>query len=454
MRIQTAAYVPVAPIGAHQLLVFLLQLGSLLLLAFLLGRLAMRFGMPAVAGELCAGVLAGPSLLAHVAPSAYNWLLPRDSSQYHMLDAVGEVGLVLLVAITGIHMDLGLVRKRGAAAARIGIAGLAIPLGIGIGTGLLIPGSLIPGSAHRDTFALFLGVAMGVSALPVIARILLDLRMLHRDMGQLILCAVTVADTIGWVLLSIVSAMTTTGARGGDIGLSFGYLAIVIIVAIAGRPFVRAGLRAAAKSPQGGSTIALVVILALLGAAATQAMNLEAAFGAFVIGIVINSCGTLDAARLAPLRATVLTILAPIFFAIAGLRMNLTALGQPVVLLTGLIVLCLAIAGKFAGAYIGARLGKLGHWEGVAVGAGLNARGVIEVIIAIVGLQLGVLTSGMYTIIVLVAVATSVMAPPLLRFAMTRVEHTAEEQLRESVYDSVYGVDQVRAGNSAARART
>jgi Kef-type K+ transport system membrane component KefB len=273
---------------------------------------------------------------------------------------------------------------------------------------------------------------MGVSALPVIAKTLTDMRLLHRDVGQLILCAVTVDDIAGWVLLSIVSVMATTGVRAGDIGLSFGYLAIVITVAILGRPFVRAGLRAAARAPENGPTITLVVILVLLGAAATQAMNLEAVFGAFAAGIVISSCGTLDAARLAPLRTTVLTILAPLFFATAGLRMDLTALAKPVVLLTGLIVLVLAITGKFLGAYVGARLSRLGRWEALAVGAGINARGVIEVIIAMVGLQLGVLSPDMYTIIVLVAVATSVMAPPVLRFAMTRVEHTAEERLRAS----------------------
>jgi Kef-type K+ transport system membrane component KefB len=439
------ALAPVASIGAHQLLVFLLQVGSLLLLAFLLGTLAAKAGMPRVVGELTAGVLAGPSVLAHVAPGVSAWLLPHDAGQFHLLDAVGQIGVLLLVGITGIHMDLALVRRRGVTAARIGTAGLAVPLALGIGAGLLLPSSLVPGSAHRGTFALFLGVAMGVSALPVIAKTLTDMRLLHRDVGQLILCAVTVDDIAGWVLLSIVSVMATTGVRAGDIGLSLGYLAIVITVAILGRPFVRAGLRAAARAPENGPTITLVVVLVLLGAAATQAMNLEAVFGAFAAGVVISSCGTLDAARLAPLRTTVLTVLAPLFFATAGLRMDLTALAKPVVLLTGLVVLVLAITGKFVGAYVGARLSRLGRWEALAVGAGINARGVIEVIIAMVGLRLGVLSPDMYTIIVLVAVVTSVMAPPVLRFAMRRVEHTAEERLRAGVYEA----DQIGAENSA-----
>jgi Kef-type K+ transport system membrane component KefB len=426
---------PVAPIGSHQLLIFLLQVGTLTLLAFLLGRLSAKAGMPAVVGELCAGVLAGPSVLAHLAPGVSAWLLPHDSGQFHLLDAVGQVGVLLLVGITGIYLDLDLVRRRGGTAARIGVAGFVVPLGLGIGAGFLLPGTLVPSSAHRGAFALFLGVAMGVSAIPVIAKTLLDLRLLHRDVGQLILCAVTVDDIAGWVLLSIVSAMMAAGTRTSDVAVSCGYLALLIAVAVLARPFVRAGLRAAGRSRESGPTIVFVVIFVLLGAAATQAMSLEAAFGAFAAGVVISSCGTLNAERLAPLRSVVLSVLAPLFFATAGLRMDLTALAEPTVLLTGLVVLLIAIAGKFAGAYAGARLSRLGSMEALAIGAGLNARGVIEVIIAMVGLRLGVLSPDMYTIIVLVAVVTSLMAPPVLRAAMGRVEGSATERLREDVYE-------------------
>jgi K+:H+ antiporter len=427
------AVVPVAPIGAHQLLILLLQIGVLLLLALLLARVATRFGMPAIVGELCAGVLVGPSVLAHIAPGFSDWLLPHDAAQFHLLDAVGQIGVLLLVGLTGIQMDLRLMRRRGVTAARISVAGVAVPLGLGVATGLLLPASLMAHAAERSTFALFLGVAMGVSAIPVIAKILMELRLLHRNVGQLTLCAVMIDDIVGWVLLSIVAAMATGGVRAGNVALSIGYVVLVIVCAVLARPVVRAVLRAAERHDrvqEGGVTVALVTILVLLGAAATQAMRLEAVFGAFVCGILISSCGVVNTARLAPLQSTVLWVLAPLFFATAGLRMDLTALGNPVVLVAGLAVLTAAIAGKFAGAYAGARLSRIGHWEALAVGAGMNARGVIEVIIAMVGLRLGVLSAEVYTIIVLVAIVTSLMAPPLLRWTMARVEHTAEERLR------------------------
>jgi len=161
---------------------------------------------------------------------------------------------------------------------------------------------------------------------------------------------------------------------------------------------------------------------------------MEAILGTFLGGIVIGSSGQFDAARLAPLRTFVIWVLAPIFFATAGLRMDLTALSRPAVLGVAIVMLLTAVVGKFAGAYAGARAARLDHWEGLALGAGLNARGVIEVIVAIVGLRLGVLSPELFTIIVLVAIATSLMASPSLRFAIRRIPVTTEERHRERVF--------------------
>ncbi|MEU5881434.1 cation:proton antiporter [Spirillospora sp. NPDC047279] len=421
---------PVEPIAPGVLLVFLLQLGLLLALALGLGRLAARLGMPPIVGELCAGVLLGPSVLANAAPGFSDWLLPRDPGRFHLLDAVGHVGVLLLVGVTGMHVDLRLVRRQGVTAAWISMMGVTVSLGLGISTGLALPGSLIPEGTERSTFALFIGVAMAVSAIPVIAKTLMELRLVHRTIGQLILCAVMVDDIVGWLLLSVVAALATSGVRGSDLGFTLGGVVVCVLAAILVRPLLRVLLRATERQEDGGPTVALVAVLVLLASAGTQALGLEAVFGAFVCGIVINGCGVVTTERLAPLRTTVLAVLAPLFFATAGLRMDLTALADPVVLLTGLWVLAAAVLGKFAGAYLGSRLGRLGHWEALAVGAGMNARGVIEVIIAMVGLRLGVLGPEMFTVIVLVAIVTSLMAPPLLRYSMKHVEHTAEELLR------------------------
>ncbi|MEV5575409.1 cation:proton antiporter [Spirillospora sp. NPDC052269] len=431
---------PVPPIPSPQLLVFLVQIGALLLAAFLLGRLGMRFGMPAIVGELCAGVLLGPSVLERIAPGLSGWLLPRDPARFHILDATAQLGVLLLVALTGMHMDLSLMRRRGTTALRISVGGLLIPLALGVGVGFLLPGSLVPGTAERPTFALFLGIAMAVSAIPVIAKTLMDLRLVHRNIGQLTLSAVMVDDIVGWLLLSVVSAMATTGIRASHLTVSLLWPLVVVVAAVALRRPVAWTLRAAGRAEGPGTTVTVVVLLVLAASAATQAMKLEAVFGAFVAGLVITGTGALDRDRIRPLQTIVMAVLAPLFFATAGLRMDLGALTRPTVLLTGLGVLAIAVVGKFAGAYLGARLSGLDHWEGLALGAGMNARGVIEVIIAMVGLRLGVLSPEMYTIVILVAIVTSLMAPPVLRVTMARVEHTAEERLRARELGDTSGI--------------
>ncbi|MCK9930182.1 cation:proton antiporter [Frankia sp. Mgl5] len=434
---------PVASLSHHSLLIFLLQVTVLLCLALGLGRLAIRLGLPSVVGELLAGVVVGPSLLGAVASEFSGWLLPAEPDQMHLLDALGQIGVILLVGLTGIEMDMRMVRRRGATAARISIAGLVLPVGLGIGAGLLLPESLLADGADRGEFALFLGVAMGVSAIPVAAKILHDMRLLHRNVGQLILASATVDDAVGWSLLSVVSAMATTGVRGGDI--AWPVLSVIGVVAAAfvvGRPLARlavaagglAGPSAETADTGGtgsGSGIAVAVVFILAAAAGTHALKLEAILGAFIAGILLGSTPTLDIRRLEPLRLMVMGVLAPIFFASAGLRIDLTALTRPEVALAAVVILGLAILGKFAGAYIGARASRLGHWEALSLGAGLNARGVIEIVVAGTGLRLGVLSTATYTVIVLVAVVTSIMTPPILRATMRRVEQTAEEQLRE-----------------------
>ena len=235
--------------------------------------------------------------------------------------------------------------------------------------------------------------------------------------------------------------------------------------------------------------MAAAVVLVLLASAGTQALGMEAILGAFLCGVLVGSAGTtaasakesasagataasakesasagataasakesasagqLDRQRLAPLRTFVMTVLAPLFFATAGLRMDLTGLARPLVLASALAVLAVAVVGKFAGAYVGARAARLGHWPGLALGAGLNARGVVEVVVATVGLRLGVLGQEAYTIIVLIAIATSLMAPPMLRYAARRIAVTAEENNRAAAYS----VGSTRALDKLAPPRT
>lgn len=416
----------VVNLGSHALLIFLLQIALLLLAALLLGALARRFKLPSVVGELCAGVLLGPSLLGYFAPGFSGWILPQDPAQFHLLDAVGQLGVLLLVGLSGLEINLRLLKRRSSATARISLTGLLVPFAAGIGISYLLPDTFVPEGTNRTIFALFLGVALCVSAIPVMAKTLMDMKLMHRRAGQLALSGGVIDDIFGWIMLSVVAAMVTTGAiQGFQVLRSLGWVIFTLIfAATAGRKLIGFILRIARSSGEDGPTVTAMTALILASAGATHAMGLEAALGAFLCGIVIAADPKFYEIKL----PTVLAVLAPIFFATAGLRMDLTALLHPPVLLGGLAVLAVAILGKFIGVYIGARLSKLDRWESLAIGAAMNARGVIEVIIATVGVRLGVLTTEMYTIIVLVAVVTSLMAPPVLRFTMQRVGQRDEDE--------------------------
>ncbi|QIS18421.1 cation:proton antiporter [Nocardia terpenica] len=421
---------PIPPIPGHQLLVLLVQLAVLLAAARALGALAARIGMPAVVGELTAGVLLGPSVLSHLIPSVSRWLFPAQAEQLHLLDGIGQLGVLLLVGLAGMQLDMGHVRRNAGKAAKVSLGGLLIPLALGVGVGLLIPVPLRPADTGRPLFAMFLGVAICVTAIPVIAKTLMELKLTHRDIGQLILTAGVIDDAAGWLLLSMVSAMATSGLRGATIASSLGWLALVLVfAAFVGRPLVRTVMRRAEAT--GDSTIAVgtAVMLLLLAGAGTQAMNFEAILGSFFCGILIGSCGV-DLGRLAPLNTLVMSVLAPIFFASVGLRMDLSALTHWPVLLAALGILAVAIVGKFLGAALGGWGSGLSRTECVALGAGMNARGVIQVIIALVGLRLGVLGTEAYTVLILVAIVTSVMAAPILRRAMAGSAVTEAETHR------------------------
>jgi Kef-type K+ transport system membrane component KefB len=336
--------------------------------------------------------------------------------------------VLLLVGVTGADLNFATLRRSGATAFRVSLASLLVPLGLGVAAGFLLPAMLVGEDTERLTFALFLGVAMCVSAIPVLAKILMDMRLHKEPLGQLILIAGVIDDAFGWVLLSFVSALATVGLTAASIGSSLAGLAVIVLVAlVVGRPLVRLVLDRAGRSGEPIPVLGAAVVLVLLSAAGTQAMGQEPVLGAFLCGMLISASGKLPETSLAPLRTFVLAILAPVFFALAGLRMDLRLLADPRIALTGLAVLAVAIVGKFAGAYLGARLSRLNRWEGLALGAGLNARGVVQVIIATIGVRLGVLNAASYTIIVLVALATSMLTPPLLRFALARVEREAAE---------------------------
>ncbi|MDQ4131991.1 MAG: cation:proton antiporter [Actinomycetota bacterium] len=423
----------IKPLGEHELLILLLQFALLLTVARTLGHVATRLGLPSVVGELLAGFVLGPSLLGNIAPGLFDWVFPQNPEQVHLLEVVSWLGVIMLLILTGLETDVGLIARKGKRAAAISLGGIAVPFATGLGLGFLLPGEFVGDPNKRLVFALFIGTAMSISAIPVIAKVLMEMKVIRRDIGQITLAAGMIDDTIGWILLSIVAGLAASGSvslltAGGSV---LSVLAVLLVAATVGRKLVSFIIRSL-DTHIGGDMVKItaLMVLALVFGAITHALHLEAVLGAFIAGILVSQIKRFDDHARHVFEMVTLGIFAPVFFAASGLRVDIGRLADPEVLGVGLVVLAIAILGKFVGAYVGARATRLGHWEALSLGAGMNARGAMEIIVATIGLSLGILTPEMYSIILMVAIVTSLMAPPILRWTLSHVQPSEEEKSR------------------------
>ncbi len=421
------------PPTEHQLLVFWVALLVIVASARVLGALAQRIGQPAVVGELAAGLLLGPSLLGKVAPDVTDWLFPADDAQTAMLFTVGWLGVLLLLVSTGFETDLGLIRRLGRASALVSTGSLVVPAAAGFAVGWFIPLSFVGVETERYIFALFFAAALSISSLPVIAKILSEMGLMRRNFGQLTLAAGMANDVIGWIGLGFIAGLAQAGGVKLD-KLAFTVIGVTVFFIAAftiGQRAVDGALRrvrANGNDPLAG--LSVVLITALTFGVITQWLHVEAVLGAFVAGVILARSRFADHDLIRPVETMTAAIFAPVFFATAGLRVDLGLLGDTETLLWAGIVLAAASASKFLGSVLGARLSLLPMREGAALGIGLNARGALEIVIATVGLSLGVLNDRSYTVIVLMAMATSMAAPPMLRSVLRNWSGTPEERKR------------------------
>lgn len=420
------------PIAGHAILILLLQLASLLLAARALAEVMRRLGQPAVIGELLAGILLGPTVLGHFAPGAFAALFPPDAAQFHLLEVISWLGMILLLLLTGLETDLRVVRTVGRAAVLVSAGGLLVNFTAGTVLGLSLPDRYLVSPETRPIFAAFLATALAITAMPVIAKILIDLNLIRRNLGVTILSAGVIDDTIGWLVLSVIAGVASAGAfsaRGLATTLA-GLAVFLVVMRYVVFGLFRRLLRYVNERVQlAGSDLTLILVFTFLGAAATEAIGVHAVFGAFVMGLMVRQVPRVRGGSLHTLETFVLSALSPLFFAFVGLKVDLwalTGIGLPA------LVIGVAITGKLVGCYAGGRLGGLSHWEGVAVGFGMNARGAMELIVALIGLSLGLLTPEMYSTIVLVAVVTSFLAPLLLRTVVGKLPLSDEERRRMS----------------------
>jgi K+:H+ antiporter len=418
--------------GASEV-VFLAQVVLLLLVGRLLGEAMQRIGQPAVIGQLLAGILLGPSVFGMIWPEAQHAIFPASGAQKSMIDGVSQLGILMLLLLTGMEIDLRLVRKAGAAAASVSLAGISLPFLCGFALGEFLPDAMLPKPDQRLITSLFLGTALSISSIKIVAMVVREMNFMRRNVGQVIVASAIIDDSIGWIIIAITFGLAEHGTI--DMAtLARSVLGTAVFLALSltiGRRVVFSLIRWTNDNFVSEVPV-ITMILIIMGAMAltTHLIGVHTVLGAFVAGILVGESPILTRHISEQLRGLITALFAPVFFGVAGLGTDLSVLRDPslVWLMLGLIVI--ASIGKFAGAFVGGRLGGLTFRESLALGCGMNARGQTEVIIATIGLSLGMLSHSLFTLIVAMAVVTTTAMPPTLRWALGRLPLGEEERRR------------------------
>ena len=417
----------------YDLLVFWVQILALVVGARTLGWVMLQFGLPRVIGELGAGVLLGPSVFGKFWPEQFAWFLPAGGEQAAALLTVSWIGVALLLVLAGFETDLGLITKLGRPAVLVALGSMLVPAAAGSVVGWLIPDEFLGADAERSTFLLFVALAVSVSALAVVAKILSDLGLMRRDFGQITVAVGMANDIVGWVLLGVLTGLAASGGVSAvDVVISVGgLLAFLVLALTVGQWLVDRWLRRARRSRDSIGAAVTVAVVTMLGfGVVTQRLGVEAVLGAFVAGVVLHRSRFVDEHLEHYIERLTSSFFAPVFFATAGLQVNLLLLEDTTILTWTVVVVAVAIVAKFAGAYGGARLAGRSRRGALALGAGLNARGTLEIVIASVGLSLGVFNTASFTVIVLVPLVTSIFASVALRIVVFNWRGDAAEVRR------------------------
>ncbi len=417
---------------SHSQAVFWTELLVLVGVARAFGLIARRFGQPAVIGELVAGLVAGPSVFGALAPAWFRWFLPAGHAQGDLLSAVSGIALIVLLVVIGAEADIPLIRSLGAASVAVTVASLAVPFAGGLVLAGWLPADLAGSGHHQVAFDLLVAGAVCVSSLPIVARIVDELGLVRRSFAQLALAAGTVNDTFGFLLLVVATGLVVSGgSTGGLARTGLGLVVVTVGIFTVGQRLVDRLLRRARRDgPSVTASLTVVLLAALAAAVGMQVFGIEGALGGFLAGVVLGRSRFEPREALAHLDHATTAFLAPLFFATAGLRVDLSTLGRPGVLVALMWLTAGAIVLKFAGAATGARLAHRSYREAIALGVTLNGRGTLQVILAAGGLALGVFSTATYTVVIVLAIASSLAVPPFLRLVLSGWEGSPDERSR------------------------
>ncbi len=410
-----------ASLSPEEITRMLLALGVLLGAARLMGELAKAIDQPAVLGEIIAGILLGPTVLGHFAPEAMHWLFPTQGPIALFLSGLTILAVILYLLVAGMEVDLSTIWRQGRSALAVSISGIVFPFLLGLTVALLSPQFFGRESgADRMIFALFFATALSISALPVIAKTLFDTGLFRSELGMVVIASAVFNDLIGWIIFAVILASIGNPAGHSlslwaTIGLTVLY---TLAILSAGRWVVNRSLPwIHAHTTWPGGVLSLATLLALFGAAFTEWIGVHAIFGAFLVGVAVGDSPHLRQRTRTVLFEFVSSILAPLFFASIGLRVDFIAnFSAPLVL----AVVVIACVGKVLGCGLASRFAGMPWRESWAVGFGMNSRGAMEIILGLLALQYGLIRERMFVALVLMALITSMMSGPLMQRILRR----------------------------------
>jgi Kef-type K+ transport system membrane component KefB/nucleotide-binding universal stress UspA family protein len=427
------AFAAEAPQKGPSELLFVAQITVLLLVGRLLGEAMLRLKQPAVMGQLIAGLLLGPSLLGALFPDFQHALFPAANEQKAMLDAISQFGVLLLLLLTGMETDLKLVKRTGRASIFASLTGIIVPFVFGVALGEMLPDSLLPDPGKRLITALFLGTALSIASVKIVATVIGEMNFLRRTVGQIILASAIIDDTVGWIITAIIFSLALQGQVDAfSVAKSvIGTLVFMGLSLTVGRRLVFTIIRWVNDTFVSDFAVITAILLIMCGMAiTTDLIGVHTVLGAFVAGILIGESPILTRHIQEQLRGLIFAFFMPVFFGTAGLSADLTILKDPALLLLTVGLIAIASLGKFSGAFAGGKLGGLTWPESLALGCGMNARGSTEVIIATIGLSMGALSQNLFTMIVAMAIITTIAMPPTLRWALARLPMRKDEKQR------------------------
>jgi Kef-type K+ transport system membrane component KefB len=410
--------------AAETLLFFtLLELIVIVGVARVFGWMARRVGQPRVIGEIVAGLVLGPSFFGAFAPDTFNYVF--KSTDALTVSIISQLGLILLMLQVGMEFEFGMLREKRSrtAAVFVSIAGILAPFALGTTIGIVSAPVLAP-DAGVIGYILFCGVALSITAMPVLGRIMIELDLTRTRVGTMTISAAAVNDVVGWILLAVISAVVAGElSLAGTSGRILALAAYVALSFVAVRPILHRLLdrTSTPAEPMSLNGLALVLMFGFASAIATYMIGIFAIFGGFMIGVLLHDRREFVNAWRERVTPLVNTLFLPVFFTFTGLRTNLTGLDSAEQWLWCAAFIALAFLGKYGGCYVGARLAGVPKDEARTMAIMMNTRGLMELIVLNVGYDLGVIPQDVFTMLVLMAVVTTVTTTPLLRVWMPRL---------------------------------